>query len=161
MAVFQNSLARPQVLAQYLQARLQLRLPAYTFTTGTDANGYPVLLAQKSASYLIGQDNALVSITPVTLSFTNLIGQTADFQQTPCYANVCLENSSTTGISVASGSFNQILNTEVARLGTLQSLYLVNNGTTLAIANVATQITSSLLVSTILPDVTNGQLFGS
>lgn len=158
---YSNSLSKPNALIFNLQARLSTRYPTYTLTTGTDANGYPALLVQQSASIQTGQNNALISVTPVTSTQTNLIGGTEDFNAGPLYANLCLENSSTTGVPVVTGAFSQVVQYEVGVLQTIQALYLVNNAVTLSFAGINAQITASNLIQQFLPEPLTGQLVAS
>lgn len=161
MSVASNNNKANQLLFD-LRNRLMSRLPSWSFSSGFDANSNPVLSVAQNVNVTAGQDNVLFSVQGVALAFSNLVGSTEDFAQSPNLLNICFELSATaTGATLASTTFQQVVMFEAARLYCIEQLYLSANTTRLTVANVNICITSTNLVQTVPPAPEAGNLAAS
>lgn len=119
-------IAKQQALARDLQERLQLRLPAYTFSQSTDSSG-AILSVSQSSTPAAGENNMIIRIVPFDTPFLDSIGS-AQQVYSPSKLQIVEESSTVAGHSVVAASVKSAMDWDLAQLGVYQERYLGANG---------------------------------
>lgn len=143
--------AKADSMVRRLKQDLQARLPStYLLTDSADSSGNPVLTVAQDSAWATTEQYAVIRIQPVSLVFTNGLGQTQENFATH-YVDVCMENISATNTplaSVLSLSIAAPLIQSIEAEAGVTRYYLCNLATTPTVA----QMTAGNLAGTDTPD---------